>query len=215
MKKILIFLMGLCMVFSVADVVHAEEETTEDDEIIIKDLTREELGEYIDINSMAIVYDVDADLLLDKIYNDLHSDSVIFSPFTNIELGISDDNGAETYNMARTAPYVVFDQDSTMYLATGNACSSGNMPYVGCCAVHPASKSNPEPIIPYGSYIQLQGSSVSIGGATYTSFTVEDTGDISFKRTLYWIDIFGGDNNDENYRMAINYGVRKVTYKWD
>lgn len=55
MKKILIFLMGLCMVFSVADVVHAEEETTEDDEIIIKDLTREELGEYIDINSMALI----------------------------------------------------------------------------------------------------------------------------------------------------------------
>ena len=97
------------MVFSVADVVHAEEETTEDDEIIIKDLTREELGEYIDINSMVIMYDVDADLLLDKIYNDLHSDSVIFSPFTNIELGISDAGGAETYNMARTAPYVVFD----------------------------------------------------------------------------------------------------------
>lgn len=64
--------------------------------------------------------------------------------------------------MARTAPYVVFDQDSTMYLATGNACSSGKMPYVGCCAVHPVSKSNPEPIFPYGSYIQLQGSSVSI-----------------------------------------------------
>ncbi|MCI8529083.1 MAG: hypothetical protein HFH82_08050 [Lachnospiraceae bacterium] len=176
----------------------------------IKEYSMEELGEWLDIDTMAEQYGVESNILLEKIYTDLHSDGV-FSPFSNIELGIS----KEDETSARILPYLIENQDSTMYLETGNPCASGVYPYVGCVAVHQKSTTDRNPIFPFGTMIHYQGSSVNIGGVKYSEFMVEDTGDLSFKRTTYWTDVYGGANTDENYRMAINYGVKKVSFTWD
>ena len=101
------------------------------------------------------------------------------------------------------------------FLATGNPCASGVYPYVGCVAVHRVSSTDSTPIFPFGTAIHYQGSSVNISGINYSNFTVTDTGDPSFTRTTYWTDVYGGERTEANLKMAINYGVKKVTFTWD
>lgn len=67
-----------------------------------------------------------------------------------------------------------------------------------------------------GEWLDIEAAAQQYGrGVEYSSYTVEDIGDDSFTRTLYWTDVYGGARTDENIAMAYNYGVKKVNFVWD
>lgn len=200
-KNLLAIFFGIC--FICVTPVYAAEATVEGEKPVdLQSLSKEELRVYWDVDAVAEKYGADSSDLLDKVYNDLHSEGK-FSPFSNIELAVSGNN-EENAEITRNAgiPNPVMNQDSTMYLETGNNCASGNYPYIGCVAVHKTSSTNSAPIFPFGTYIRYQGTSVTIGGKSYNAFTVEDIGDTKFTRSIYWTDVYGGANTQSNQQMA-------------
>ncbi len=198
------------LLLGITDILPANAMESVDEVKSLEEYSMEELGQWLNIDALAEEYEVEANILLEKIYADLHSEGV-FSPFTNIDLGIDDSNEITP----RTPPYFIQSQDSTMYLETGNPCASGVYPYVGCVAVHRVSTADKSPIFPFGSRIHYQNSSVDIDGVSYSDFDVTDTGDASFSRSIYWTDVYGGARTDAHYKMAILYGVKKVDFTWD
>lgn len=109
--------------------------------------------------------------------------------------------------------HIVYNQDSTAYLGTGNPGASGTMPWVGSCAVHAASAGNP--LIPYGLTVYYLNRSVTISGVSYSSFVVNDIGDLTNVRSLYWTDLYFGDDTAANETAAYQYGVKNdVTLYW-
>lgn len=117
------------------------------------------------------------------------------------------------------------NEDSTAYLSTaGQQPAGGGSYHIGIVAVHPAYDGHAlEPIIPFGTVIWLTSPNIVIQGQAYNHFSVMDTGDLDYAyhpSSDYWIDIyFGqwvrGDKNNSNYKAAINYGSKKVSYYWD
>ena len=106
-------------------------------------------------------------------------------------------------------------EDSTAYLGTGNPGASGTMPWVGSCAVHRANSSTTAPLIPFGTSVMYMNRYVSIGGKSYGTFVVNDTGDPNFKRSLYWTDLYFGSNTQANKQAALNYGLHSdITLYW-
>lgn len=176
-----------------------------------EDMSVEELREYYDTKNMAIEYGVEEDVLLKNIYEGIYTNS--FHPFLNIP---SSDNSTQNYSILIKFPRTVasYNQDSTMYLETGNPCASGVYPYLGCVAVHRKSTTDYSPVIPFGTTINYLSDSVNINGRNFESFTVEDTGDKDYVRSTYWTDVYGGANTSANRTMAWNYGVKKVDISW-
>lgn len=183
-------------------------------EISVVEMTKDELKEYYEIDKLAMQYGMDVNELVDAVYQGIHSER--FSPFSEVESDSTRERNVERVERingnARTV--IAYDQDSTMYVATGNPCASGNYPYVGCIAVHKKSNTDRTPIIPFGTRVYYEDDSVNINGGNYESFIVEDTGDSNFNRSTYWTDVYGGANTTANYTMAINYGLRTVTISW-
>lgn len=107
------------------------------------------------------------------------------------------------------------NQDSTAYVAkSGSKTASGKTPALGMCAMHinatTKTGSTTSTKVKLGTTIYMT-KSVNVNGTNYSSFIVEDRGNPS-NRTTYWIDIYFGLNNDANYKAAINYGVKTVSY---
>lgn len=170
------------------------------------DYNREEIKEIYNVQELSRENNVDPEELTDAIIHDLDSDR--FSPFSRIST-LDEDNSEDSIMPLYEFTYT--NQDSTAYLATGNAGASGKMPWIGSCAVHNGGNGNTTPIIPFGTTILYMNSSVTIQGKTYSSFIVNDTGDPQRRKSTYWTDIYFGDNNSANYTAAINYGNKKVT----
>ncbi|WP_027219135.1 hypothetical protein [Butyrivibrio fibrisolvens] len=181
---------------------------------LLEDMTKTELSDELNIDDAAEQYHVDSQVLLDKVYNDIHSDTGYFSPFSDIKLGIDGDRFILNAMLRSTPPYFIARQQSTMYLATGNKTANNKWPYVGSCAVHRKSKDDRTPIFPFGSCIHYDVA-VNISGTNYRDFIVEDTGDKNYTRTTYWTDVYGGKNTSENQKMAFAYGVKYVNITWD
>lgn len=215
MKRVkIIFYVCVCAILFLGNIqsVKAAEEN-EKQSASITEMSKDEIKEYFDIDRLAKEYGVREDELLDAVYEGIHSER--FSPFSEVET-IGTKRSAERVEKinsnARTI--IAYNQDSTMYLETGNPCASGNYPYVGCVAVHRKSSTDRTPIIPFGTRIYYEDDSVNINGANYESFIVEDTGDKNYIRSTYWTDVYGGANNAANYAMAINYGLKTVDISW-
>lgn len=109
-----------------------------------------------------------------------------------------------------------YAQDITAQVAPiGTPMASGegaNWTYV---AVHPMTRgSTTTPILPFGAYIVT---STPIpdpwGGQNWTTFQIQDIGDIYYSRglSLYWFDVYYGDQS--NYQKAINFGKIRRDYK--
>lgn len=103
------------------------------------------------------------------------------------------------YMMSVNADLVKFQYITGYSSPEGSSGSSGNMPYIGSSAVHSSVKGNPfQPIYPYGTQITLTQSIPMYNGTNRTLFTVEDTGDIDWKRynegrvTWQWLDTWHG-----------------------
>jgi len=85
--------------------------------------------------------------------------------------------------MSVYADLVTFQKITGYSSKEGSSGSGGNMPYIGSCAVHSSVINNPfQPIYPYGTQITLTQSIPMYDGSNRTVFTVEDTGDIDWKR---------------------------------
>ena len=125
-----------------------------------------------------------------------------FSPFSEVETIGTKRSVERVEKININARMVIaYDQDSTMYLETGNACASGNYPYVGCVAVHRKSSTDRTPIIPFGSRIYYEDDSVNINGGNYSSFIVEDN---FMKKIIYILVILLG--------FLVCTGCEKNTY---
>ena len=162
---------------------------------------------------MAKEYEMREEELLNAVYEGIHSER--FSPFSEVETISKKRNGERVERINGAARTVIaYDQDSTMYLETGNACASGRYPYVGCVAVHRKSITDKSPIIPFGTRVYYENDSANINGVNFESFIVEDTGDKDYNRSTYWTDVYGGANTAANYTMAMNYGLRTVDISW-
>lgn len=215
MKKLKItFFICVCTILFLGNIQSVKAvEQNEKQSTSITEMSKDEIKEHFDIDRVAKEYGMPEDELLDAVYEGIHSER--FSPFSEVEtIGTKRSvERVEKINInARTV--IAYDQDSTMYLETGNACASGNYPYVGCVAVHRKSSTDRTPIIPFGTRIYYEDDSVNINGGNYSSFIVEDTGDKKYIRSTYWTDVYGGANTASNYAMAINYGLKTVDISW-
>jgi len=215
MKKIkkYVGLLVLCTLFNVTGV-QAAEISDIDSNISDTEMSKEELRSYYKIDELAAEYGMDAEELTDSFYKGIHSNR--FSPFSEVASANSTQGTCEYVKergLQRTV--IAYDQESTMYLETGNNCASGVYPYVGCVAVHRKSSTNMAPVLPFGTRIYYENDSVNINGINFESFIVEDTGDPEYKRsTYYWTDVYGGANTEANRIMARNYGVNWVDISW-
>lgn len=212
LKRIICLATLLCMAVVMSIPAAANEGSS--DAALIKQLQEDEsYREYIqdkyNISEVSEENRVDPEELTDAIIEGMHSDK--FSPFSGLEVIESSESlSGESELMPRTE-HIIFDQDSTAYLATGNPGASGTMPWVGSCAVHPANAVNVNPVDPlieFGTLLLYMNKTVMIGGQEYSSFIVNDTGDLDFCRSLYWTDLYFGDNTEANYQAAINYGLQ-------
>lgn len=150
---------------------------------------------------------VDPEELTDAIIKGIHSDK--FSPFSEIKIIDSEDEVTNESVPAPHTEHIYYNQDSTAYVATGRPGASGTMPWVGSCAVHKANSDTHRPLIPFGTIVYYLNRTVSIGGRDYNSFIVNDTGDVAYNRSLYWTDVFFGDNTKEIVDEALDYGVKR------
>lgn len=106
---------------------------------------RESVKEQYDVERLSAQYHVDPEKLTDKIIEGETGRGL--SPFSELEI-IGKEKTKEQPDYAVNAEHIVYNQDSTAYLATGNPGASGTMPWVGSCAVHRASGTTNTPFIP-------------------------------------------------------------------
>ena len=211
-KKKIIGLLILCVSLN-ASTVKAAENSGDSSDRSVAEMSQEELRSYYKVDEAAVKYGMDAEELTNAIYEGIHSDR--FSPFSEVaSVDATEGNYEYVKERGLQRTVIAYNQDSTMYLETGNPCASGNYPYLGCVAVHRKSSTDATPVIPFGTKIYYENDSVNIGGINFESFIVEDTGDKNYNRSYYWTDVYGGANTQENYNMAIQYGVRKVDISW-
>ena len=216
MKKLFTFLLSWCCVlFLIPNVAYAQGA---DESISIEEkLNNENYRNYIktlyDVERLSSEFNVDPDQLIDKIIEGDSSSK--FSPFSEIDV-IGGNNNTEVSDISVTrSEHIVYNQDSTAYLGTGNPGASGTMPWVGSCAVQRANSSTTAPLIPFGTSVMYMNRYVSIGGKSYGTFVVNDTGDPNFKRSLYWTDLYFGSNTQANKQAALNYGLHSdITLYW-
>ena len=81
-------------------------------------------------------------------------------------------------------------------------------------AVHPMTwGSHTTPIFPFGSYIIPLLPIKSPWGQNWTTFVVQDIGDVNNTRGLsrYWFDVYYGD--ESNRLAAENFGIQQRDYK--
>lgn len=168
----------------------------------------------IDINKLSKDNNVDPDQLQASIEQSLKSTK--FSPFSEIKSQNTKKESSSkkvqnsTLNVNSLNWNVRSDQDSTAYTASTSArTASGVVPKVGMAAVHQYSSGTP--YIPFGTRIYYENL-VTIQGNDYASFDVEDTGDLNFRRTSYWTDLYFGTSTSANNTAALNYGINTVTY---
>lgn len=176
----------------------------------------------IDINKLSNDNNVDSDELRASIEKSLNSNK--FSPFSeikskknevkpssgNLENSTLDKIKNSIFNTSSLNWYVRDNQDSTAYTASTSAITaSGVKPQVGMAAVH--QNSSGTPYIPFGTDIYFENA-VTIQGDDYAFFNVQDTGDLNFKRTSYWADLYFGTSTSANNTAALNYGIKKVNY---
>lgn len=108
-----------------------------------------------------------------------------------------------------------YSQDVTAQVAAfGTPMASGKGATWMYAAVHPKTwGSHTNPIFPFGSYIQPTQYIPSPLGGNWTTFQVEDIGDVNNTRglTKYWFEVYYGD--ESNYDKAIVFGKQKRDYK--
>ncbi|GGP08883.1 hypothetical protein [Oceanobacillus neutriphilus] len=104
-------------------------------------------------------------------------------------------------------------QDVTAY--TGSTNGSGGMLFpnkaYSTVAVHP-KKNSSTPIYPYGTQIKTKSPLSLNGYGSKSTFTISDTGDILYKRSTYWFDVYFGTSTTTNKNNAKKFGEKKVTY---
>lgn len=200
MKKINIILSIMILLSNTIAIYASDDEENYD---------REQIKEQFNVEELSRKFNVNPEELTDSIIHDLNSDR--FSPFSNIE---TPDTNSENSDISLLFEYSASNQDSTAYLATGNPGASGNMPWIGSCAVHNGGSVGTAPIIPFGTTIHYLNKTVNIGGKNYSSFVVNDTGDLQRRKSLYWTDLYFGANTSANYSAALNYGNQKVNIYW-
>nr|WP_325299887.1 hypothetical protein [uncultured Dysosmobacter sp.] len=168
---------------------------------------RKYIQEEYDVFDISERNHVDPEELTDAIIKGIYSDK--FSPFSEIEIIDSENEPVNESVLVPQTEHIFNNQDSTAYVATGNPGASGTMPWVGSCAVHKANSNTTKPLIPFGTIVYYLNRTVSIGGKDYNSFIVNDIGDVDYNRSLYWTDVFFGDNTAEIRREALEYGVKR------
>lgn len=210
MKKMFSLLSVFCLIFSLSVTVFAVDVNKADvSELLSNGAYRRYIQDTFDIYDVSRKNNVDPDDLTDAVIKGMNSDK--FSPFSEIQT-LDQKNAAVVNNEEAVSPqseHIIENQDSTAYLATGNAGASGTMPWVGSCAVHRANSNSTRPLIPFGTTVYYLNKTVTIEGNTYSSFVVNDTGDANFNRSIYWTDLYFGDKTSENYTAAMNYGVQR------
>ncbi|MCM3742426.1 hypothetical protein M3210_19725 [Oceanobacillus luteolus] len=75
-------------------------------------------------------------------------------------------------------------------------------------AVHQKSKTNKDPIFPFGSEIVTSKPLYLNGYGNKSLFMVTDTGDLDRKRDYYWFDVYFGTSNSTNVKNAIEFGTK-------
>lgn len=178
--------------------------------------------EEIDVDKLSKDNNVDSEELQRSIEQALKSTK--FSPFSEIESKQSEEQTSSDKVKNSTLDKIKsniinkyslnwntkVNQDSTAYTSSTSArTASGVKPKVGMAAVHQYSTGTP--YIPFGTTIYFE-STVNIQGDNYAFFDVEDTGDLRFKRTSYWTDLYFGTSTSANNKAALNYGIKKINY---
>lgn len=212
MRKSIHFIACICMVTMLFSNIKVFAASSQDAKPT-SEMSMDELAAYFNVAETAEKYGADSEELLNAIYDGIHSNK--FSPFSQIECTkLNEEGSVLTFMRGDVRTSIAYDQDSTMYLETGDACASGVYPYIGCVAVHKKSTTDAKPILPFGTTVHYEDNSVNMHGMNYETFTVEDTGDRKFVRSTYWTDVYGGANNDTNRKMAAEYGIQKVSITW-
>lgn len=216
MKKRLMAALMICsMLWTIPSYAYAGDNETPltTEQKLMDDEYRESIKEQYDVEKLSAQYHVDPEKLTDKIIEGETSGK--FSPFSELEIIGKVKTKEQPINNAVTAEHIVYNQDSTAYLATGNPGASGLMPWVGSCAVHKVSGTTNTPLIPFGTTVSYLNRTVNIGGNGYSAFVVNDTGDPNNIRSLYWSDLYFGANTSANKTAALNYGVKSdITLYW-
>lgn len=118
-----------------------------------------------------------------------------------------------------------YGEESTAYVSTGELTSSGVWPEVGYCAVHPSVNGGSTPIIPYGTVLYIDkivnayspyeewDELIHPDYGEVSTLQVQDIGDKWYSRgvSLYWVDIFWGDDEES----ADEYGIRYIDYHYN
>ena len=105
------------------------------------------------------------------------------------------------------ASYDVYNQDVTAYTAPSGALTASELvPQVGYVAVH---KYNGQPIVPFGTVLITSGSIELPSGVLRNVFQVQDLGDLDWRLSSYWIDVYFGLSTTANKDKARTFGLQK------
>lgn len=180
-KKMFPFLCAFFLIFSFSAIALAVDVNKADvSELLSNEAYRRYIQDTFDIYDVSRKNNVDPDDLTDAVIKGMNSDK--FSPFSEIQT-LDQKNAAVVNNEEAVSPqseHIIENQDSTAYLATGNAGASGTMPWVGSCAVHRANSNSTRPLIPFGTTVYYLNKTVSIEGNTYSLFVFNDISNANF-----------------------------------